>query len=105
MYSWLKVLQQGLKVFKRNISVISDDTNPHVYVYPDALEQLLRIFLDNAYKYSEKDIDVTIKKDTGKITIAIQDYGIGIPNDELDDILRGFIVSIRQELVRAGVPA
>ena len=78
------------KVFKRNVSVISDDTNPHVYVYPDALEQLLRIFLDNAYKYSEKDIDVTIKKDTGKITIAIQDYGIGIPNDELDDIFTRF---------------
>ena len=78
------------KVFKRNISVISDDANPHVYVYPDALEQLLRIFLDNAYKYSEKDIDVTIKKDTGKITIAIQDYGIGIPNDELDDIFTRF---------------
>ena len=39
---------------------------------------------------SEKDIDVTIKKDTGKITIAIQDYGIGIPNDELDDIFTRF---------------
>src|SRR5699024_11296091 len=48
------------KVFKRNINIDSGGKNPYVYVNPPAFEQLLRIFLDNAYKYSSDDIDVNI---------------------------------------------
>lgn len=78
------------KVFKRRINVKSEGTNPHVYVYPPAFEQLLRIFLDNAYKYSDTDIDVYIKETSNKIIIDIRDYGIGIPPDELRDIFTRF---------------
>lgn len=78
------------KVFKRRINVNAPWTNPHVYVYPPAFEQLMRIFLDNAYKYSETDIDVNIKETSSKIIIDIRDYGIGIPTDELNDIFTRF---------------
>lgn len=85
-----KVTTRLEKVFKRKINVSANHTSPYVYVYPDALEQMLRIFLDNAYKYSDKDIDVNIGTNNGKVSIAIRDYGIGIPNDELDDIFTRF---------------
>lgn len=78
------------KVFKRRINVNKLVNDAHVYVYPPAFEQLLRIFLDNAYKYSESDIDVNIREHDKNIIVAIRDYGIGIPTDELDDIFTRF---------------
>ena len=78
------------KVFKRNINISSGGTDPYVYVYPPAFEQLLRIFLDNAYKYSTKNIDVNIEENGESVIIAVRDYGIGIPENELDDIFTRF---------------
>lgn len=78
------------KVFKRNINVASSGINPYVYVYPAALEQLMRIFLDNAYKYSDEDIDVNITENRNSVIISVRDYGIGISEDELDDIFERF---------------
>ena len=78
------------KVFKRNINIASAGTDPYVYVYPPAFEQLLRIFLDNAYKYSSKDIDVNIEENSKSVIIEVRDYGIGIPKNELNDIFTRF---------------
>ena len=78
------------KVFERNINIASGGTDPYVYVYPPAFEQLLRIFLDNAYKYSTKNIDVNIEENGESVIIAVRDYGIGIPENELDDIFTRF---------------
>lgn len=78
------------KVFKRNINIASAGTDPYVYVYPPAFEQLLRIFLDNAYKYSTKDIDVNIEENSEAVIIEVRDYGIGIPENELNDIFTRF---------------
>lgn len=78
------------KVFKRNINIASGGTNPYVYMYPPAFEQLLRIFLDNAYKYSTKNIDVNIEGNGESVIIAVRDYGIGIPENELDYIFTRF---------------
>lgn len=78
------------KVFKRNINIASAGMDPYVYVYPPAFEQLLRIFLDNAYKYSTKDIDVNIEENSKSVIIEVRDYGIGIPKNELNDIFTRF---------------
>ena len=78
------------KVFKREIYLKTDDRHPHVFANPQSLEQLLRIFLDNAYKYSEEDIDVAITTGKDRITLDIKDYGIGIPKEELSQIFNRF---------------
>lgn len=78
------------KVFKRNINIDSGGKNPYVYVNPPAFEQLLRIFLDNAYKYSSDDIDVNIDETDKSIIIAVTDYGIGIPKEDLNEIFTRF---------------
>ncbi len=78
------------KVFKRNINIDSGSTNPYVYVHPPAFEQLLRILLDNAYKYSSDDIDVSIDETERTVIISVTDYGIGIPEEDLSEIFTRF---------------
>lgn len=78
------------KVFKRNINIDSGGANPYVYVHPPAFEQLLRIFLDNAYKYSSDDIDISIDETDRTVIISVTDYGIGIPEEDLSEIFTRF---------------
>ena len=62
------------------------------YVNTDTeqLRQLLFIILDNARKYSEKDIKIAISEDVEGTTISIMDYGNGIPKLDLDRIFDRF---------------
>lgn len=78
------------KAFNRDIKVHTDGTNPHVYINPQSFEQLIKIFLDNAYKYSQEAIEVSISKKNGKVNLSISDRGIGIPHDELNQIFERF---------------
>ena len=55
----------------------------------EKLTQLLFILLDNARKYSEQPIDVTITNGA-HVSIAVQDYGIGIPAADVDHIFDRF---------------
>ncbi|MBT1687811.1 sensor histidine kinase [Dawidia soli] len=50
------------------------------------LQTALLNILDNAYKYSSGDISVILSSTDRDVTIVIQDYGIGIPPDDLQRI-------------------
>ncbi|TCP19128.1 signal transduction histidine kinase [Scopulibacillus darangshiensis] len=54
------------------------------------LEQLLRILLDNAMKYSDKEIDLFIDRQDGMATITVADSGIGIPKEDLPRVFERF---------------
>ena len=56
----------------------------------EQLRQLLFIILDNARKYSEKDIKTTISENEHGTTISIMDYGDGIPKKDLDRVFDRF---------------
>lgn len=56
----------------------------------EQLRQLLLIILDNARKYSEKEIKTTISSDNKGVTISIFDYGNGIPKKDLEHIFDRF---------------
>ena len=56
----------------------------------EQLRQLLFIILDNARKYSEKEIKTTISENEKGITISILDYGNGIPKKDLEHIFDRF---------------
>lgn len=62
------------------------------YVNTDTeqLRQLLFIILDNARKYSEKEVKTTISESEKGTTISIMDYGDGIPKKDLDRIFDRF---------------
>ena len=59
----------------------------------DRLRQLLLNLVDNAIKYTpEGEITISLWKDTGagEVRIAVQDTGIGIPEEAQQDIFRRF---------------
>lgn len=60
---------------------------------PLRLQQVLDNLLSNSYKYADTNIDVTAsfsESNPHAFTIAIQDYGHGIPSDELSLIFEKF---------------
>jgi signal transduction histidine kinase len=61
-------------------------------MYRNHFEQLLIIILDNAVKYSttRKEVHISISRTFNEFEIAIQDFGEGISEDELDKIFNRF---------------
>jgi CheY-like chemotaxis protein len=57
----------------------------------DLLEQILRNYLENAIRYTDKGtITVTCKPIAGAVVISVHDTGIGIHQDELQNIFTEF---------------
>lgn len=56
----------------------------------DRLKQLLFILLDNARKYSEREIHTSVKSGEDMVEIAVQDFGRGIPESHLPHIFDRF---------------
>ncbi|QFF98137.1 sensor histidine kinase [Psychrobacillus glaciei] len=56
----------------------------------EQLRQLLFILLDNARKYSEKEIKTTLLENELGTKISIMDYGNGIPKKDLEHIYNRF---------------
>lgn len=77
------------KAFNRDIHLhIENELN--ILTDKQKLNQLLYIFLDNARKYSEKPITVTIEQKQEKACILIFDQGIGIPKEDLPKVFDRF---------------
>jgi two-component system sensor histidine kinase ArlS len=82
-----KYLQQA---FQREISIHVNTDHPLMMADEKKIKQLLYILVDNAIKYSEKSIDLSITKNNDFLFIAITDYGIGIPKEELERVYERF---------------
>lgn len=77
------------KAFNRDIHLhIENELN--ILTDKQKLNQLLYIFLDNARKYSEKRITITIEQKQEKACILIFDQGIGIPKNDLPKVFDRF---------------
>ncbi|MET3576582.1 HAMP domain-containing sensor histidine kinase [Bhargavaea ullalensis] len=48
---------------------------------PEKLKQLLFILLDNARKYSDGPVKVTLDEEDGRVCLSVADYGPGIPEE------------------------
>jgi two-component system OmpR family sensor kinase len=59
---------------------------------PARLRQLLLIVLDNAVRYSNAKgkVDVGLSRENGTVTIKVADQGVGIPQEDLDNIFERF---------------
>ncbi|MEH7115747.1 HAMP domain-containing histidine kinase [Neobacillus niacini] len=82
-----KYLQQA---FQREISIHVNTDHPLIMADEKKIKQLLYILIDNAIKYSEKSIDISISRSGNFLFIAITDYGIGIPKEELERVYERF---------------
>jgi signal transduction histidine kinase len=65
---------------------------PPVSGDPKSLERALMALVDNAIKFSPRggDVNINLSRDGEKIFVAVEDHGIGIPNENLPHIFDRF---------------
>lgn len=82
-----EIVEKTVKIFevKREIEIHCEDKNCIVQASP-TLENVFYNLIDNAVKYSEKKIEVSINDDLKNWRVCVKDYGNGIP-DELKDVV------------------
>ena len=89
-HTWINPKEMIDQVIKRTCSrhhiqtsliQVEDHFNTQIYTERTALEMVFRNLLDNAIKYSLPDPNVqcVLQPTNGKLSISIQDNGIGIP--------------------------
>ncbi|MDH6365265.1 signal transduction histidine kinase [Enterococcus sp. PF1-24] len=76
------------------VFTIDDDLpkEEQVQIYRNHFEQLIIIILDNAVKYStkRKEVHISISKSHNQFEIAIQDFGEGIAEEEVQKVFNRF---------------
>lgn len=77
---------------KEGIEIKSELTKTFIISNRDHMERLFLIFLENAIKYSGKgkEVFVKVKSFNSKAYIEIQDFGIGIPEEDIPHIFKRF---------------
>ncbi|MCM3389414.1 sensor histidine kinase [Ureibacillus chungkukjangi] len=82
-------VSQMHQAYNRTFEIQGDS---HLSVQTDGkkLKQLLFIILDNARKYSEDKIIITTRKQEKSISIAIQDFGEGIAQEQIPHLFDRF---------------
>lgn len=88
-----EVIEQ-YRVLKPNVKyIVNTDKNINMKIDPNDLKQLLIIFIDNSIKYNNKDnieIEITLKKEASKLKLEVKDNGIGIPENEINNVMKRF---------------
>jgi signal transduction histidine kinase len=72
------------------IKVNIEDNLPPVYADKQGLGTVLQLLMDNALKFSEKEIEVDVSRRDGQVLITVRDRGIGIAPEKLNDIFDMF---------------
>lgn len=77
---------------KKNISINVEGVKSMVSAIPRLIYEIVYNLCDNAIKYNNPDgyVNVTVKKDSKKVTITVVDNGIGIPEEHRERIFERF---------------
>lgn len=62
----------------------------HVVTDKKIIRNVMLNLLSNAIKYSEKDVDLKSEASNGKLRITVRDRGIGIPEDQQENVFGRF---------------
>jgi len=79
-------------VGERRITLDLPSSHKRVEGDRDRLEQVLGNLLENAVKYSheESEVNVTVIDEDDRVLTSVRDSGIGIPDDELNQVFERF---------------
>jgi signal transduction histidine kinase len=82
-----KVVEKNLKIETRTAAGL-----PFVTADPRSMEQVFTNLISNAIKYSREGSVVTVSfgKSDDRVSVRIEDQGIGIPEDELSRVFEDF---------------
>lgn len=86
-----KIGQQYQKTITHDLK-LKIDPDLHISGNSDTLKQIIVALLDNANKYSPENsaINLVLKKFGPKVQLSVEDFGIGIPDDQKDLIFQRF---------------
>ena len=88
-----EVIEQ-YKILNPDVNYITNiDENIKVKIDPNDLKQLLIIFIDNSLKYNDKnniEIKINFKKVSNKMQLEVIDNGMGIPKEEINNVMKRF---------------
>lgn len=76
--------------YKGRISFVKDDVPFYIKSNKHLLFVALQNIIDNACKYSDNPVDVSVGRSKSGFQITVSDKGIGIPSDEKDKIFDTF---------------
>ena len=87
------------EIYNKNFNYKLENKTNMIYTDKNKLRQLLVIFIDNAFKYTNEGdyINIDIKDKENNYQIIIEDSGIGIKDDEIKLVFDRFF---RSENVR-----
>ena len=85
LYELCKNINQIKLIYKNNQNNLTTKANKYL------LQIAIQNILDNACKYSNgKEVIITLSKQDDNIIITIKDQGIGIPENEIQNIFQSF---------------
>ena len=84
------IFKQLHGAYKREITLHYEEAPIAVTADELKLKQAIIILLDNAIKYSNDKIDVFLEDNEHHTVIRVKDYGIGIPEYEIENIFERF---------------
>ncbi|ODR99241.1 hypothetical protein AUC68_04360 [Methyloceanibacter methanicus] len=83
-----------IMAMNKDVGVAFAEDTPHQTIDgdPARLRQLLLILLDNAVRYSRAggQVNVGLSRRNGTVTIEIADTGVGIPQEDLENVFERF---------------
>lgn len=98
-FNIIRMIQVSLRKYQvlineKSLSINFNTTLDYLYVEGDTfqIEQVLSNFITNAIKYTPNNnkIFITLEKLNNTILISIENYGVKLPKDELDNIWNKF---------------
>lgn len=84
------IVEQFIGAYQRDIVFESNESSLYVNGSEGQLQQVVYILLDNALKYSTKQVKISVFQKNDHASINVQDYGAGIPKQEQKNIFDRF---------------
>ena len=93
----LEIVQDVHHLLKKDqsISYVHEGTESMVYLDMSMLKHVVMNLLSNAIKFSDEGsvIELVTKCKNGEVILSVQDHGLGIPEEDLDNLYKRFFRS------------